>query len=71
VPKTFDEIYRTLLEDVARRYGVDGRLRYRREISRCASEDGRWRIRTTDGATDAADVVIAATGESSERTNMV
>jgi cation diffusion facilitator CzcD-associated flavoprotein CzcO len=31
-------------------------------VQRCAFEDGRWRIGTADGATDAADVVIAATG---------
>jgi cation diffusion facilitator CzcD-associated flavoprotein CzcO len=49
-------------EAVARRYGVDSRIRYRKEVGRCAFEDGRWRITTTDGATDEADVVLAATG---------
>jgi len=49
-------------EDVARRYGVDGRIHYRKEVRRCAFEKGRWRIETTDGSTDEADFVIAATG---------
>ena len=33
-------------EDVARRYGVDALIRYGKEITRCAFEDGRWRIAT-------------------------
>ena len=49
-------------EGVARRSGVDARIRYGKEVRRCAFEHGRWRLETTDGATDAADVVIAATG---------
>jgi cation diffusion facilitator CzcD-associated flavoprotein CzcO len=49
-------------EDVARRYGVDSSIRYGTEITRCAFEDGRWRIQAADGSTDVADVVIAATG---------
>ena len=49
-------------EDVARRYGVEQRIRYGAEVSRCAFEDGRWRLATGDGRTDVADVVIAATG---------
>jgi cation diffusion facilitator CzcD-associated flavoprotein CzcO len=49
-------------EDVARRYGVDARIRYGAEVSRCAFEGGRWRLATGDGRTDVADVVIAATG---------
>jgi cation diffusion facilitator CzcD-associated flavoprotein CzcO len=49
-------------EDVAHRYGVDRLIRYGKEVRRCAFEDGRWRIRFADGATDEGDVVIAATG---------
>ena len=49
-------------EAVTRRYGVDSRIRYRKEVRRCAFAHGRWRLETTDGATDEADVVIAATG---------
>jgi cation diffusion facilitator CzcD-associated flavoprotein CzcO len=53
---------RSYFEDVARRYGVDERIRYRKEVRRSAFERGRWHLETTDGATDEADVVIAATG---------
>jgi len=49
-------------EDVARRYGVDGRIRFGREVTRCAFERGRWALALSDGATDVADVVIAAPG---------
>jgi cation diffusion facilitator CzcD-associated flavoprotein CzcO len=49
-------------EDVARRYGVEPRIRYGSEITRCAFERGRWRIETAEGPVDEADFVIAATG---------
>ena len=49
-------------EDVARRYGVDERIRYGTEITRCEFEDGRWKIEMADGSTDEGDFVIAATG---------
>jgi cation diffusion facilitator CzcD-associated flavoprotein CzcO len=49
-------------EDVARRYEVEPRIQYGKELTRCAFEDGRWRLEFSDGATDAADFVIAATG---------
>ncbi len=49
-------------EDIARRYDVERRVRFGREVVRCAFEDGRWRLRLADGATDVADFVIAATG---------
>jgi len=49
-------------EDVARRYGVDARIRYGQEVRRCAFEDGRWRVETAAGTRDEADFVIAATG---------
>ena len=49
-------------EDVARRFGVESTIRYGTEIVRCAFEDGRWRLVTSDGSRDEADVVIAATG---------
>jgi cation diffusion facilitator CzcD-associated flavoprotein CzcO len=50
------------LDAVARRHGVDALVRYRTEIARCAFERGRWGLETTTGATDEADVVVAATG---------
>ena len=46
-------------EDVARRYGVDARIRYGKEVTGCAFRDGRWRIETSDGATDEADFTLA------------
>lgn len=49
-------------EDVARRYGVEPLIRFRAEVEQCAFEDGRWRLAIQDGRTDAADIVIAATG---------
>jgi cation diffusion facilitator CzcD-associated flavoprotein CzcO len=49
-------------EAVARRCGVDGRIRCGEEVTRCAFEDGRWRLETKSGRRDEADVVIAATG---------
>jgi cation diffusion facilitator CzcD-associated flavoprotein CzcO len=52
----------TYFEAVARRYGVAARIRYRKEVRRCAFERGRWHLALTDGSRDVADVVIAATG---------
>jgi len=49
-------------EDVARRYGLDSRIQCRKEVSRCAFENGRWKIEMTDGSTDEGDFIIAATG---------
>lgn len=49
-------------EDVARRYGLDTRIQYGKQVSRCAFENGRWKIEMADGSTDEADFVIAATG---------
>jgi cation diffusion facilitator CzcD-associated flavoprotein CzcO len=49
-------------EDVAHRFGVDRRIEYGREITRCAFEDGRWHIEAKDGTRDVGDFVIAATG---------
>ena len=49
-------------EGVARRWGVDRRIRFGSEITRCTFRDGRWRIETSGGDHDEVDVVIAATG---------
>jgi len=49
-------------EDVARRYGVDQRIRYGAEIVRAEFADGGWQLETRNGRRDRADVVIAATG---------
>jgi hypothetical protein len=49
-------------EEVAQRYGVASQIQYRKEVTRCALEDGRWKIEMSDGSTDVGDFVIAATG---------
>jgi cation diffusion facilitator CzcD-associated flavoprotein CzcO len=49
-------------EGIARRHGVDRRMRFGVEIARAEFGDGRWRLATTSGDHDEADVVIAATG---------
>src|SRR5215831_15050646 len=48
--------------DIARRYGIDRRIRTSSEVTRCAFEGGRWQLAISDGTSDQADVVIAATG---------
>lgn len=52
----------TYFEDVARRYGVEPRIRYGQEVTRCAFEGGRWRLETAAGVRDEVDFVVAATG---------
>lgn len=49
-------------EGIAERFGVDERIRHGAEVTRCVFEDGRWRLALSDGTSDVADVVIAATG---------
>jgi cation diffusion facilitator CzcD-associated flavoprotein CzcO len=48
--------------DVARRYAVDSRIVFGKEVTRCAFEDGRWHVEFADGDADVGDFVIAATG---------
>ena len=50
------------LETVARRYEVESRIRFSEEVTRCEFVDGRWRVETSRGRVDSADVVIAASG---------
>ncbi|OOK78594.1 pyridine nucleotide-disulfide oxidoreductase family protein [Mycobacterium kansasii] len=49
-------------DGVARRYGVEELVRYGREVRRLEHDGSRWRIETSIGERDEADVVIAATG---------
>ncbi|MGH3594808.1 MAG: flavin-containing monooxygenase [Mycobacterium sp.] len=49
-------------QSVAHRYGVDGLIRYGTEVRRLQYDGTRWRIETSTGERDEADVVIAATG---------
>ncbi|MDI3315737.1 MAG: NAD(P)/FAD-dependent oxidoreductase [Mycobacterium sp.] len=50
------------LDSVAHRYRVDGLIRYGREVRRLEHDGTRWRVQTSTGEHDEADVVIAATG---------
>lgn len=49
-------------EDVAQRFGVKERIRFGAQVSHCSFEDERWKIETSDGHQDEADIIIAATG---------
>ncbi len=49
-------------EDIAHRYQVDSRIQYGKEITRCEFVDGRWQVEMSDGSSDEADFLIAATG---------
>jgi len=53
---------REYFETVARRYGLHDCIRFNTEIASCQWRDGRWRVSTTDGREDVADVIFAATG---------
>lgn len=55
------EIY-AYLEDVARRFEVDGRIKYGTEVTKLEWDGVRWRVETSTGDVDQAEVVIAATG---------
>jgi len=49
-------------EGVARKHGVDRRIRFGDEVTRCEFRGGRWHLETKSGHRDEADVMIAATG---------
>lgn len=49
-------------EGVARKHGVEERIRFGDEVTRCEFSGGRWHLETKSGHRDQADVVIAATG---------
>ena len=53
---------RAYLESVAHRHGVDDLIQYGAEVRRLEYDGDRWRIETSTGEQDTADVVIAATG---------
>jgi cation diffusion facilitator CzcD-associated flavoprotein CzcO len=53
---------REYFERIARRFGVDSRIRFGTDIVRSEQVRGRWRLRANDGSEDVADFVIAATG---------
>jgi cation diffusion facilitator CzcD-associated flavoprotein CzcO len=49
-------------ERVAYDHGIDERIRFGDEVTRCEFVDGRWHLETAAGHRDDVDVVIAATG---------
>ncbi len=49
-------------EGVARKYGLNERIRFDSEIARAEWRDGKWHLLTKDGHRDTADIVISATG---------
>ncbi|MBI2802789.1 MAG: NAD(P)/FAD-dependent oxidoreductase [Gammaproteobacteria bacterium] len=58
---TGPEIY-AYFERVAKKYKVIEKIRFNESIPHCEFVDGTWKIRTSTGFLDEADVVIAATG---------
>ncbi|MDA0823782.1 MAG: NAD(P)/FAD-dependent oxidoreductase [Proteobacteria bacterium] len=55
------EIY-NYFERVAKKYNVLDKIRFNEGVPHCAFENGKWKIRTSTGREDEAEVVIAATG---------
>lgn len=49
-------------ERVAKKYRVTEKIKFNESVPYCAFEDGKWKIRTSSGHEDEAEVVIAATG---------
>jgi cation diffusion facilitator CzcD-associated flavoprotein CzcO len=55
------EIYE-YFEGVAKKYKIIEKIRFNEGIPHCEFKAGKWKIRTSTGCEDEADVVIAATG---------
>ncbi|MFC4595722.1 flavin-containing monooxygenase [Sphingobium tyrosinilyticum] len=53
---------REYFQAMADRYGVSEHIVFNAEIAECRWQEGRWHIRTKDGRSDVADVIVAATG---------
>jgi cation diffusion facilitator CzcD-associated flavoprotein CzcO len=49
-------------ERVAHERGLEPRVRFGEDVTRCEFVDGRWKLETAGGHRDEVDVVIAATG---------
>ncbi|WP_298291724.1 NAD(P)/FAD-dependent oxidoreductase [Novosphingobium sp.] len=49
-------------ERAAQRYGLLDAIRFETEIAECIWREGQWHVRTTDGRSDRAHVLVAATG---------
>lgn len=50
------------LRRLARRFDLYRHVRFDKEVIRCQYHDCRWQVETRDGATEHADVIVAATG---------
>lgn len=50
------------LEKVATTFEIEPRIRFSEEVTRCEFSAGQWRVETSRGRVERADVVIAATG---------
>lgn len=53
---------REYFQTVAEHTGVSGHVVFNAEVTECCWQDGQWHVRTRDGISDTADVLIAATG---------
>ncbi|NNL84369.1 MAG: NAD(P)/FAD-dependent oxidoreductase, partial [Myxococcales bacterium] len=53
---------RAYFEKVASKYDIVEKIRFNEEVPYCEFVEGRWKIRTSTGREDEADVVIAASG---------
>ncbi len=49
-------------ERVAEKYNVIEKIRFNEGVPHCEFEDGKWKIRTSTGREDEAEVIMAATG---------
>ena len=52
----------TYFQTIADKHSVTPSIRFGEEITKCEFTGGRWRLETSQGTKDKADVVIAATG---------
>lgn len=50
------------LDDVARKHKLEPYIHYNAEVTCCEFRDHKWHLKTTDGSTDSADIVISAVG---------
>jgi cation diffusion facilitator CzcD-associated flavoprotein CzcO len=49
-------------DGVARKYDVEGSIKYNQEVTKTEYKNGKWYLETADGGKDTVDFVIAATG---------
>ncbi|HQR04238.1 MAG: NAD(P)/FAD-dependent oxidoreductase [Proteobacteria bacterium] len=49
-------------EGVTKKHGIEPLIRFNQEVTACVFENDRWKVETSGGIKDEADVVIAASG---------